>query len=353
MPIIERVVAVVVTYNPDVIALVKLLEMLLPQVAYAIVVDNASLPDMSSILARWKYQNIDLLRMPENYGVAAAQNAGIERAMNLGADYILLSDQDSCPSTSMVTELLAALMTARADQAAPPVAAVGPVIIDRRTGLTYYMIDRMGLPRKWMPAIDIKKLPPLIEVASLPASGTLIPIEVIKRIGAMRSNYFIDHVDTEWCTRAKASGYRVIGVPASRMEHQFGDACKRVWFFGFRRVIYHSPLRNYYMIRNTLLMIRDTTMSWPWRIHYIWRLMRLVYFLLFAGDRWLRLRRMIRGLQHALKGLSGRLEIKTNRCRAVPSSDIEPGFRNWEPVSSKLLACEQSQKAHDEKSQFR
>lgn len=328
IPLIKRVVAVVVSYNPDTSSFVKLLEALLPQVVYAVVVDNASLIDMTSIMTRWFAQNAELLQMPENLGIAAAQNAGIERAMKLEADFVLLLDQDSMPSVTMVAELLAAITSAQSDQGGIPVAAVGPAIVDRRMGRTYYfMIDRMGFPRKWMPPIDIKKLPPLIDVAVLVASGTLIPIDVIKRIGGMRSNYFINHVDTEWCLRAKAAGYRLLGVPASKLEHQFGDTIKQVWFFGYRQVIYHSPLRNYYDIRNTLLMLGNTTMSWTWRIHFIWRLLRLGYFLVFAGERWLRVKRMTLGLLHAMKGVSGCLETKTNRCRAVPVSDIEHGLR--------------------------
>jgi len=329
VPLIERIIAVVVSYNPSTSDFVKLLEVLLPQVSYAIVVDNASLSDMASILARWSGLNVELLQMPENLGIAAAQNAGIERAMKLGADFVLLSDQDSVPSTSMVTELLAAMMSAHADPEAAPVAAVGPAIVDSRTGrASFFVIEHSGIPCRWQPPADIKKVPTFIDVGFLIASGTLIPIEVIKRIGAMRSNYFIDHVDTEWCFRAKAAGYKLLGVPASRLEHQLGDAVKRVWFFGSRQAMYHSPLRDYYMFRNTLLMLHDTDMSWVWRIHFLWRLVQFAgYFLVFAGDRWLRLQLMTRGLLHALKGVSGRLETKTNRCRVVPVSDIEPGFR--------------------------
>lgn len=328
MASVKRVVAVVVSYNPNANGLVELLEALLSQVAHAVVVDNASLSDVSLVLVRCTSRNVELLQMPENFGIAAAQNAGIERALKLEADFVLLLDQDSIPSASMVSELISAITCAQSKPDAVPVAAVGPAIVDRRTRSAYYFrIDRMGMPGKWTPPINRKQFPQLIEVAVLVASGTLIPIEVIQRIGAMRSNYFINHVDTEWCFRAKAEGYRLLGVPVASLEHQFGDTVKRVWFFGSRQVIYHSPLRNYYDIRNTLLMLRNTAMSWMWKIHFMWRLVRLGYFLVFGGERWLRFRLMTLGLVHAFKGLSGRLETKTNRCRVVPVSSIEPGFR--------------------------
>lgn len=329
-PLGDRVIAIIVSYNPNIDDFLKLLEALLPQVAYAVVVDNSSSVDIASVLCRWSDQNVELLQMRENVGIAAAQNAGIERAMKLGADFILLSDQDSVPSSSMVAELLTAVATASADPMAAPLAAVGPATVDSRTGrVSFFVIERSGIPSIWTPPADIKKLPPRIEVVFLIASGTLIPIEVIKRIGAMRSNYFIDHVDTEWCFRAKAAGYRLLGLPASRLEHKLGDAVKQVWFFRSRPVMYHSPLRDYYMFRNTLQMLRDTPMSWVWKIHFLWRLVQFAgYFLMFSVDRWQRFQRMTLGILHALKGVSGRLETKTNRCCAVPVSDMQPGPRN-------------------------
>ena len=327
--LIQRVIAVVVTFNPDASDLEKLLKALLPQVASVVVVDNASEPNLHSILARWSDQNVEILQMSENFGIAMAQNVGIKRAMTLGADFVLLSDQDSVPSASMVAELLAELSAAKADQVTRPIAAVGPATVDGRTGkVSFFVTEFFGIPRLWRPPADIEKLPPYIEVEFLIASGTLIPIEVIKRIGAMRSNYFIDHVDTEWCFRAKAAGYRLLGVPASRLEHRLGDAVKRVWFFGSRQVMFHAPLRDYYMFRNTLQMMSDTPMSWIWKIYFLWRLVQFAgYFLVFAGERWLRFQRMTLGLQHALRGCTGSLETKTNRCRAVPVSGLEPGPR--------------------------
>lgn len=327
-PFIKRVIAVVVSYNPDINEFSKLLEVLLPQVAYAIVVDNASRTDIAPTLANWPDCNVELLQMPENLGIAAAQNIGIERAIRLEADFVLLLDQDSLPSISMVNELYAALVSAQSDQFDIPVAAVGPTIVDRSLGRIYYfMTERMGFPCKWLPPGDINKLPLNIDATVLAASGMLIPIDVIKSVGGMRTNYFINHVDTEWCMRAKAAGYRLLGVPSSKLEHRFGDTIKQIWFFGYRQVIYHTPLRNYYDIRNTLLMLSVTSMSWTWKIHFILRLLRLGYFLVFAEDRWLRLKRIILGILHARKGVSGCLDTKTNRCHFLPVSDIEHGLR--------------------------
>lgn len=323
--LVPKIIAVVVSYNPVVSGFEKLLGTLLPQVAYTIVVDNASSTDMAKVIAHWDDKNVELLQMPENIGIAAAQNAGIERAMQMGAEFVLLSDQDSIPSDSMVSELFAALKASHNDYDLP-VAAIGPAIVDRRTSqISFFVVERSGFPDRWNPKVTSDKLPVFIDVGFLIASGTLIPIDVIKHIGGMRSNYFIDHVDTEWCFRAKAAGYRLLGTPSTHLEHQLGDAVKRVWFFGYRQVMYHVPLRDYYMFRNTLLMLRDTSMSRIWKIYFLWRLLQFAgYFLVFSRQRWLRLQLMSLGLVHAIKGFSGRLDNQNKECQSVPFSCIEP-----------------------------
>lgn len=278
--------------------------------AYTIVVDNASLRDIRKTIEERAEWTIELIQLPENLGIAEAQNIGIERAMNLEADFVLLSDQDSLPSTRMVSELLRELTAAQSTPASLPVAAIGPATIDGRTGNTsFFVTERAGFPCRWRPPASIEHVPSHIEVSFLIASGMLIPIEVLQHIGNMRSNYFIDHVDTEWCFRAKAAGYRLLGVPTAKLTHQMGDFTKKIWFFGYRHVMYHTPLRDYYMFRNTMLMLRNTPMSWPWRFYFSWRLIQFAtYFLIATGDRHIRLYKMTLGLLHGLKNLSGRLE---------------------------------------------
>jgi rhamnosyltransferase len=322
-----KVSAILVTYNPDMEIFRAAVQAIFPQVADVIVVDNASAnfsTDWSDNLIGKAHDKLQVLPQQENLGIAVAQNIGIEQAIKSDADFVFLLDQDSVSTPSLVSELLAVITSIEFKSSAYPIAAVGPTIVDRRTGKSYYfMADRNGFPHKSLPEINSKQSLQPIDVSVLVASGSLISIKALKDIGAMRSNYFINHVDTEWCLRAKAKGYRLLGVPVAKLEHQFGDIIKQVWFLGFRQVIYHSPLRNYYDIRNTLLMLHDTVMPWPWRLHFIGRILRLGYFMLFAEQRWLRLTLISLGLVHGMLRVSGCLEAKTGRCRHLPVSYVK------------------------------
>lgn len=320
----ENVVwAVIVSYNPVVERLRDLIEVLALQVAGVVIVDNASNANVTSILDNARASNVTIITLSENCGIATAQNVGIERAIQSGANYVYLSDQDSLPSASLIAELLPAL----SPKGGSPVAAVGPAIVDERTGqVSDFMVDRSGVPRRWKMDEGVENVEKTVEVAFLIASGTLLSVEAIKHIGGMRSRYFIDHVDTEWFLRARKAGYVLLGVPRARLIHRLGDEVKRVWFFGPRLVMYHSPLRNYYLFRNTLLMMRDVSMSWWWRGAFIRSLIhRAVYFLVFAKPRAVRLQRMLVGLLHGFRGQGGRFEPETRLCHELPVlSLIEP-----------------------------
>lgn len=322
----KGVIAVIVSFNPQKKEFCELLAALLPQVTQAILIDNHSSPGIFSTILPLYFEQLEVVVMPENVGIAAAQNVGIERALAAGADYVFLSDQDSAPPPTLIAELLAAVNFARKDAAALPIAAAGPATVDCRTGhASFLMLENKGSPCRWYPPTDAAPLPAFIEVAFLIASGTLIPACVLKQLGVMRSSYFIDHVDTEWSFRAKNAGYRLLGVPASKLGHRLGDSVSNAWFFGARRVAVHPPLRDYYMFRNTIQMLRDTPMALRWKLYFLWRLVQFAgYFLVFTSDRWQRLKKMLLGLLHALLGVSGRLENDSRHCHPIVASMLEP-----------------------------
>lgn len=315
--------AVIVSYNPEPERLKNLVEVLTLQVAGAVIVDNASNNNVASIVDNSSVGNLSIINLPGNFGIAAAQNVGIEQAIKKGATHIYLSDQDSLPSFSLVAELLSAFFSG----SKTPVAAVGPATVDERTGqVCSFIVERLGVPQRWHPNTDDEHSKKTVEVDFLIASGTLLSVKAIQHIGGMRSCYFIDHVDREWCFRARKGGYVLLGVPGARLTHRLGDEVKQVWFFGVRQVTYHTPLRSYYLFRNTLLMLRDVPMSWWWRGVFIWCLTRrAVYFLVFAPFRAVRLQRMFVGLLHGFRGQGGRFEPESGLCHDVPIvSMIEP-----------------------------
>ncbi len=293
----SRVIAVVVSYNPDVSDFVKLFEALSPQVAYTIVVDNASLTNMSTILARWAGQNVELLQMSENIGIAAAQNAGIERSRELGAELVLLMDQDSTPATDMVEKLVSAISKQ------PSPAAVGPRYLDERQDNPPPFIRIRGLHLERCICSTEESVVP---VDYLIASGCLIPMKVLDKVGGMRDDLFIDYVDIEWGLRARHHGFQSYGVCSAHMQHTLGDY--PIKFFG-KNIPLHSPLRHYYHFRNAVLLYKEAWVPLNWKVVDGWRLcLKYVFYSLFAKPRISQWRMMTLGVWHGLNDKAGKLD---------------------------------------------
>jgi len=303
------VVAVVVTFHP-VVALVRaLLDAVAPQVSALIVVDNGSPePTVHDLRATVDAVGASLMPLGENLGIAAAQNLGIAWARERGASFVLLSDQDSLPAPDMVGHLLAGFRRAADDAATAgrrPPAAVGPVTMDERNaGAALLFSDhRWGPRRATVPDADGA----LVEATFLIASGCLVAMAVLDEVGPMNEAWFIDHIDLEWGLRARRAGHSLYGVVGARLTHSLGDRTQRIP--GRERDVHiHSPERNYYMARNTVLLVRSGLMTTWWKLGYAgWITKYSVFYVLAVRPRGRRARLLARGLWHGMRGRTGRL----------------------------------------------
>lgn len=317
--------AVIVTYCPDESALRRLLVNLAPQIDFGVIVDNGSTnsPQISGLAGEF---NIDLIECGMNLGIAAAQNRGIVYLLNRGADFVLLSDQDSVPAPNMVAQLLATFqMTMSSDGLDPhaiqeggeppasipvparefrskpgrPLAAVGPVPLDERGASEHalvYSFTKWGPKRRRVPAKG-----EVMEVPFVLASGCLISRSALLDVGPMNESLFIDHVDLAWCLRAWDRGYRIIVDGSALLQHSLGDD-KATLAWG-REVHVQSAMRNYYMVRNTLYLEAAPFMPVEWKLGYLSYLVKYLGFYVLVGashpDRW---RQLAAGLRDGLRG---------------------------------------------------
>lgn len=274
--------AVIVTFNPNVSNVGVILEALRAQVERVAIIDNGSAEATANALAQLAAKRgVLFLPLASNLGIGAAQNRGTEVLLaamtpnDLNRQFILYLDHDSVPMPDMVKQLLAtdARMRGRGER----VGAVGPLTLDKRTHTDGRFL-RAG--RFWVKRTACSGGCPEMRVDFLISSGTLVRVDVLNDVGGMNEGLFIDHVDTEWCLRAVMRGYALFGACNARLLHSLGDEVVRVWMGRWREVFIHSPLRDYYMCRNTVAIMREIRMSFAWRTFL---LSRLVFSILFFG----------------------------------------------------------------------
>jgi rhamnosyltransferase len=289
----EKTHAVVVTYFPKIDDLKNELAILTKQVSCTWLIDNGSEPGFQRWLAESPFADqVKYIPMASNVGIAKAQNAGIISSINAGADYVLLMDQDSQPSTFMVEALR------QKAKELPNVAAVGPKFLDHRRKSKGHLSKILGRETTAGMSTDLAK-----PVTHLISSGCLIPVPVLKQVGYMREELFIDYVDIEWCFRARAMGFQSYEISNAHMSHQLGDEPLR--FLG-KTIASHSPLRHYYQFRNALLVYRNSTFPLSWKIKDAWYMtQKFLIFALLAKPRENHLKMIAVGLWHGMLNKSG------------------------------------------------
>lgn len=289
-----RVVAVVSAFHPpqDLPERVKKLNQ---QVIRTVVVDDGSdLQRTSSVLRELEDLGCTVVRMPDNVGIAAALNAGIETALKgWSPDFVVTLDQDSALDDGYIAAALGTFAAARASGV-----DVGLVSAQSHNGLNVPLLTRGA---RFPEAFD-----PL-------QSGAVIPVSTLNTVGMLDERLFIDFVDSEYNLRVRSHGLATLIGRGCNMTHALGQAQPlmlfgwHVSFLGRKRHVHsHAPWRVYYMARNQIHLWRQYGARFP-----VWLLRRLRFQIvsdllriMYGANRKGQYRALVRG---CLDGWFGRL----------------------------------------------
>lgn len=239
--------AIVVSYNPEYSRLLSLCDSLSKQVDVIILVDNGSNNFISEKISI--ADNVIVISLRENQGIATAQNVGIKKIIDLGLKYVVFFDQDSIVPNGLIGCLKNNFIAC--SQHGHSVSAVGPIFFDYRFSFYYpqIVLNRFGVRNR----LVLKPTDPVTEVSFIISSGMFTSVDVLNDVGFMTDELFIDYVDTEWCFRSLSKGYKIFAIPDACMEHAIGD--NNIKFICWKLPV-HSPFRRYYRMRNMFYLFK-------------------------------------------------------------------------------------------------
>ncbi|MGI4857974.1 MAG: glycosyltransferase family 2 protein [Janthinobacterium lividum] len=267
-----------------------------------VVVDNTPDDEMPIRLETALDPSITVVANRSNLGIGRALNQGIDALRAAGCDWALLFDQDSQPSETLLAELpqAAAALTAHD----PTIALLGPAYQDPRLGAPAPFIRFRAFKAKRIPSTG--SLP--VDVDFLITSGSCLNLLCWPSVGPMDESLFIDSVDLEWCMRARAKGWRLLGIPWLTMQHSLGGEPINVLGLSYPS---HSPLRHYYMCRNATALCLRRYVPWTWKsLELVKMPLRLALYGCFFRPRSAHLGMALKGILHGLTGQAGKLETE-------------------------------------------
>ena len=255
----EAVCAVIVTYNPDLDRLRRLVQQVVREGGHFLVVDNGSKDPGQVRDAIEKAGLLGFLDLGENLGLAHGLNVGIRRAAELGHHVVFLFDQDSAIESGFFAGLFKVWQ--EAERSIARIAVVGPVLKDPDSGReskfpTFsHLLPSGNLPLPGMDGVFKSDFPI--------TSGSMVSIPAYRDIGDMREDFFIDNIDLDWCFRARARGYAVLGTTRATLLHRVGEPASGL-LYRLGLVSSHPPSRFYYSTRNRLRLYREPYAPRAW-----------------------------------------------------------------------------------------
>lgn len=276
----KKIAAVVVTYNRKE-SLLKNISCLLKQSNYVnriYIIDNASTDGTKRYIDEVLRNNgnIEYTYINENIGGAGGFYTGIKMAYDDGYDYIWSMDDDAFPFQTALEKLME---------------------------IKNSINEEICL---WSNSDKDKDFNGVIkETHYFTFVGLFVSRYIIEKIGMPRKEFFIYHDDEEYAYRIVNSGYKILKVKESIIEHT--DFKRReeycgtflLWKFYFPRM---SDWRLYYYVRNSILMYKITDKN---KYKQIFKTMPLVFIKIIAL-KIPQIKIFLKGYFHGILGISGK-----------------------------------------------
>ncbi len=206
----SKVYIILLNYNSadDTIECIESINKNETEVEYEIVVVDNSSQD-NSIKKLEKLNNIKLIKSNENNGFASGNNIGIKYAIENGAQYILLLNNDTTIEKNAISILVEQLKNHN------ELGIIGSRIMyyDNRE-----LINYCGGDINWLKATSIhnnykekfnNNIEKFFYTNFITGCCMLIKKEVFEKVGYLPEEYFMYYEDVDFCIKVKEAGYKL------------------------------------------------------------------------------------------------------------------------------------------------
>jgi len=190
--------------------------------------------------------NIDLIQTGENLGFAGGNNVAIKKAYEMGYKYFWLLNNDAIATCNSLTPLVNELKNNL------DVGIVGSKIFYYESDLLWYAGGQVDLSTGRVKHIglrdmDGKEYDHKKEVDFANGCSLAFRREILETVGYMDEEYFLYYEETDWNTRVRKSGYKILYIPESVVYHKVSASS------GGENNL--SPMVYYYNIRNAFIFV--------------------------------------------------------------------------------------------------
>ncbi len=192
-----------------------------------LVVDNGSTDESVSQIRRCFGNQIDIVETGVNLFYAGGNNVGIRRAMEAGADFVLILNNDTIVASDMVSQLVCTA------QDCPDVGVVAPMIYFGDDPLRIWALGSQRY--RWLPIpldigrgeIDYDQYTTPFEVDYVTGCAMMIRRSVFAQVGLFDPNYRMYYEDADLCARVQQAGFALVVEPRAKVWHMVSASANR------------------------------------------------------------------------------------------------------------------------------
>ena len=205
-----------------------------------VIVDNGS-TDGTVLTITEKFPQVQIVQNHENLGYALGNNKGIDYALDAKSEAVFLVNNDTRLQETCISNLMKTI------HENPKIGIVGPMVYTWEGNKT---ISSAGGLVDWRMAHAVNVGMGERDEGQYPGRcvdfingcGMLVTREAIERVDRLDPKFFMYWEETDWCLRAKKSGFKVYFEPSAVMEHKASILSTEL-----------GPTTLYYMTRNRFL----------------------------------------------------------------------------------------------------
>ncbi|WP_158275389.1 glycosyltransferase [Pedobacter sp. HMWF019] len=284
----KEIASIVILYNPNWNLLKEVINEASTQCCKVFAIDNSIGNNRSIFESSFnELENVVYYPLLDNFGIAHAQNVGLEFVKDY--EYVVFLDQDSIPFENMVKTLIEDFKLLRLHNV--QVATIGPQPVNSQTNNPYE--PRLFKNKDFI--IDGVKF---FQTKQIISSGGLMLVKDFNEIGHFEELLFIDGVDHEWCWRAKKYGYQTFLSTRTSLVHSLGEGDRKIAGFDIATT---SSFRLYYQYRNFIILLFRGYVPFYWKLNsFIKYIVKMVYYPVVNKDINI-LKRIIVGIKDGFK----------------------------------------------------
>jgi GT2 family glycosyltransferase len=230
-------------------------------------VDNGSVDDSVQRL-RETFPWLEIIENGKNLGFAPGNNVGIRHVLDLGAQNILLINNDIDADPDMLKHMVEHLKSG--------VGIVCPAIYYFNNPDTIWSAGGKFNPLLLEMITSQRSsgflTQEVIERDFMPSCAWLVQRDVFETVGLLDERFFLYYDDLDYCLRLRKMGYKILLVPQARLWHKVSQSSggenkpRERYFMGLSSGLYFRKHMRFWQVPFILPFRLVSALSWTFRL---------------------------------------------------------------------------------------